>query len=335
MTRLLTRPTVVDLLDTDELIPSLRRAFEAYSREREVPAQRVGSPLPGSDSDSDSDSNSNSAMVLVPGLSEEIPAYSVKVHAKFPNANPPIRGLILLHDREDGELLAALDSTYITALRTGVAGALATDTLAPPDANHVAVIGAGTQATHTLRALAGLREFDRVSVYDTDMTQALRFARRMEDELGIMIELYESLEPTITDRGIIIAATWATEPVIPPEFVGRDAHITTLGSDQPEKQEVGESLLRDARLVVDDRDLVATKGVLAGTTLGTDAIAAELGEVLAGTQSGRARDTQRTIYSPVGLAFQDLVAAWQTYERALEMDEGTELDFLGEPLNQP
>ena len=57
-------------------------------------------------------------------------------------------------------------------------------------------------------------------------------------------------------------------------------------------------------------------------------ITAELGEVLAGKQSGRSKKSQITIYGAVGIAFQDLVVAWQVYQNARAQDVGRTLDFL-------
>jgi ornithine cyclodeaminase len=53
-----------------------------------------------------------------------VEAYSVKVNAKFPGAQPARRGVVCLYSGADGELLALLDSATATAWRTGLAAAL-------------------------------------------------------------------------------------------------------------------------------------------------------------------------------------------------------------------
>ena len=68
-------------------------------------------------------------------------------------------------------------------------------------------------------------------------------------------------------------------------------------------------------------------GALAGVGLGEEAIHAELGEVLAGTKSGRTDAGQVTIFGAVGLPFQDLVAAWHIYQGARTDDEVQRVDF--------
>jgi len=69
-------------------------------------------------------------------------------------------------------------------------------------------------------------------------------------------------------------------------------------------------------------------GALGGVGLGPEAVDAELGEVLAGSHPGRTSAEQLTVYGGVGLAFQDVVAAWAVYEAARRLGTGQEIDFL-------
>ena len=132
-TLLLTRSEVVELLDPPALLDALRGAFAAYSTDRSVDAMRV--PLPPEQVPPGA-----SGMLLAPGVVLGIPAYSVKVHAKFPGSDPAIRGLLVLHDLATGVPLAVMESSYLTALRTGLVGALGADVLARPTASTVAII---------------------------------------------------------------------------------------------------------------------------------------------------------------------------------------------------
>ncbi len=115
-------------------------------------------------------------MCLLPGLLPDVPAYTVKVNAKFPGATPALRGIVCLHSLADGELLALLDSASVTAWRTGLAAALATHVLAPEQARTVAVIGAGAQSRATLRALRTLRPVDEVAPTTSTRTGPRRSA---------------------------------------------------------------------------------------------------------------------------------------------------------------
>jgi ornithine cyclodeaminase len=317
-TLVLTRSEVEALLDPAALAPALRNAFRAYSAPGETRAERVRAMLPGP----------GTATVLFPGVVAGIPAYSVKVHAKFPAEDPAIRGVLCLHDTQTGALLALMDSTHLTAVRTGLAGAIAADVLARRDAATVAVVGAGAQGEHQLRALATLRRLDRVSVYDTRAETAGAFAGRLARALDVPVVPSATLEGALRDAGIALVATWARTPFLGPELVRPGMHVTTLGADEPGKAEVAAEVIRDAIFVCDDRDLAVRMGAVGGVGLDAAAIAAELGEVLAGVHPGRTSADDVTIYGGVGLAFQDLVAAWHVYGAARSRGVGREVDLL-------
>lgn len=318
-TLLLTRSAVETVLDPPTLAAALRTAFLAYSADPGLRAARVRSSLPGP----------GTATVLFPGLVPGIPAYTVKVHAKFPAERPAIRGVLCLHDLETGALLAVMDSTHLTAVRTGLAGALAADALARADADAVAVVGAGVQGEHQLRSLAGLRRLRRASVYDTAPGRAEAFAARMSAELAMPVDPTLSLEAVVRDADILLVATWAREPFLLRAHVRPGMHVTTLGADEPGKAEVAAEVLRAAVVVCDDRALAVEMGAVGGVGLDAAAIAAELGEVLAGTHPGRTSADDITVYGGVGLAFQDLVVAWQAYRTARARGLGMDVDLLG------
>ena len=135
MTIILNGSDVASLLDPQATLGALRSGFLAQNQ---APAAglRARADLPGP----------GTATALLPGLLAGIPAYTVKVNAKFPRARPALCGVVCLHSLQDGRLLAILDSASLTAWRTGLAAALATDVLAPPDASTLGVVGAGAQA---------------------------------------------------------------------------------------------------------------------------------------------------------------------------------------------
>jgi ornithine cyclodeaminase len=266
------------------------------------------------------------AAVLLPGLIDGVPAYTVKVNAKFPGGNPALRGVVCLHSLVDGELLALLDSATVTAWRTGLAAALATHVLARPEADTVAVIGAGAQADLMTRALAVLRPLSGLSVYDVDPTRARSFATR-HATAGLTVQVTGSAQEAVTQAGIVLMATWTRTPLLRLPDLPAGVHVTSLGADEPGKVELGADILMAGRLVVDDVRLALQMGAPANAGLGADAVAATLGSVLAGRDPGREHSGQLTLYTPVGLPWQDLALAWPVFQAALAQPR-TELDFL-------
>ena len=318
-TLLLRRSDVARYLDGLFLLSDLREAFRTEALGRSVVAQRARAPVHAA----------GTAMVLFPGCLPGVPAYSVKVHAKFPGQTPAIQGVIQLHDLASGELLAVMDSGHLTAVRTAATAALAADVLARPDARRVAFIGAGAQASIGLKTLRLVRTLERVSVYDTDMARAFAFAQRMYQELQIPVRQADSVGEAVADADIVVCATWSREPFLHPEMLLPGTHVTSLGADEPGKAECSRALLEKARVVVDSRALALSMGAVGNVGLGEASIHAELGELLAGVKGGRADAGELTVFSSVGLPFTDLAAAWSVYVAAREDDSLPRLDFHG------
>ncbi|NVJ21401.1 MULTISPECIES: ornithine cyclodeaminase family protein [Myxococcus] len=316
-TLLLTRSDVSRNLQALTLLEDLREAFRTDALARTVAPQRVRAPLHAE----------GTALAMLPGCLPGIPAYTVKVHAKFPARTPAIQGVVHLNDLVTGELLAVMDSGHLTAVRTGVMGALAADVLAREDASRVAIIGAGAQAVMQLKSLRLVRSLSHVRVHDTDPTRAFAFATRMYQELNLPVRPADSVAEAVEDADIVIAATWSRQPFLHAGMVRPGTHITTLGADEPGKAEVSAELLRQARFICDHRGLSVASGAVGNVGLGEDAIHAELGEVLAGLKPGRTSPDEVTVFGAVGLPFQDLAAAWHVFQAAQGDDTIHGMDF--------
>jgi ornithine cyclodeaminase len=249
------------------------------------------------------------------------------VHAKFPGSDPAIRGLLVLHDLATGAPLAVMESSYLTALRTGLVGALGADVLASTDASTAAIIGAGAQGRAQLVALRDARPITEVRIFDSVPEAASRLAADLASQ-GLGVTVAQDLDGALHGADIVVTATWAEEPFIFRRHLRPGMHITTLGADQPGKCEVASDALRAARVIVDDRTLAVATGAVGNAGLGADAIHAELGEIVVGIKPGRLDDGEITVFASVGLAFQDLAAGWLAYRRAKELGIGTRLDFL-------
>lgn len=313
MTRILTRSDIVGTLDVDTATDTLR---EGFRRDDEATAQarRVRADLPGE----------GTATALVPGLVPGIPAYTAKVNAKFPSTRPALRGVVCLHDLDEGRLLALLDSATVTAWRTGLAAALGTDLLAPDPATTLGIVGAGAQAELAVHGLCRLRVLDEIVISDTDDAAARQFARR---HTGICPTRVAGSPAEVAARAdMVILATWSREPLLGAKDTRPALHLTTLGFDEPGKQELSTELLHTAELVVDDRRLATESGVLGTAGIDPDE-AGTLGEVLRGS-AGRP-DNAPTVYAPVGLPWQDLALAWSAYCSAELYGIGTDTDLLG------
>lgn len=295
MTALLTRSDIRRALDVPVVLEALRAGFLESS---EIEPLRIRTDLPGP----------GTATALLPGVIPGIPAYTVKVNAKFPGAAPALRGVVCLHDLTDGTLLAVLDSSTITAWRTGLAAAIATDALAP--AGTVGVIGTGAQAATALAGLAALRQVDRLVLHDVVPEHAAEFLARQ----GIPGVVVSDPREVAAAAEVVVLATWSREPLLTAADVRPGSHLTTLGADEPGKVELSADLLTAARVIVDDRALAARMGAVGNVGLSADAAHATLTEILTGAAAGRRSADEVTVYAPVGLPWQDLAIAWPVYQ---------------------
>ena len=259
-TLLLSRTQVERLLDPSALATQLRAGFIRYSNSSAGRALRVRAPIPD---------HRGTATVLFPGTLPDLGAYTVKVHAKFPDHDPAIRGVICLHDARTGTLLAIMDSTYITAIRTGIAGALAADVLARADASTVAVIGAGVQDRSSSARSQECARCAKSSCMTPTPIARPRSPRGWERSCLyrsnlLTISFLPSQEPTSSSRPLGRPPR-STCPVC----CGR-WHVTTLGADEPGKTELSADVISSSLFVCDDRQLAVEMGTLRGVELGAD-----------------------------------------------------------------
>ncbi len=316
-TLLLTRSDVARNLQALTLLADMREAFRADALARTVAPQRTRVPL----------HTEGTAMVLFPGSLPGVPAYSVKVSARFPSSMPPLQGVLQLHDLATGALLAVMDSAHLTAVRTGVVGALGTDVLARPDASRVALLGAGDRSVLQLKSLRLVRTLSQAFVHDADFEKASALAKRMYKELSLPVRAVGSVEEAVEEADIVVTTSAGGKASLPAALARPGMHITALGADEQDKVELSPELLERATFVCDHRGVALSGGVVGRAGLTEESIHAELGEIIAGMRPGRTSPEQLTLFCTVGLPFEDLAAAWHVYQAAQGDDDVRRVDF--------
>jgi len=263
----------------------------------------------------------------VPGLD----GFAIKVSPGFfdnpKRGLPSLNGLMVLFDAETGIVKAVLlDNGFLTDVRTAAAGAVAAKYLAPANVTTAGVIGAGLQADLQMRALKLVRDVDEVVVWARDAAKAAAYAKRMTDELGCPVRVAESAEACVRDAQVVVTTTPARAPLIEAGWLHPGLHITAMGSDASEKNEIAPAALAAAdRFVCDRRAQSEALGELrsaiaAGTV---PAKFDELGEICAGTKPGRTSDDAVTICDLTGTGVQDTAIATHAHARAVAMGMGS------------
>ncbi len=246
--------------------------------------------------------------------------YVIKIASGFyqnPKLGLPVGdGLILVFSSKTGILEAILfDRGYITEMRTAGTGAVAAKYLSRTKLHRVAVIGSGTQARFQLKALRVVRSFEEVAVWSRHPENVLKYIKEMKELFpSVHFQAAPSAEEGVRGADLIITATPSRQPIVRAEWLSKGVHITAMGSDGPEKQELYPEVLKKADLLYADSIKQASSlgeihhGLVSGL-IDEKKITGEIGEIILGLKPGRTSDDQITVADLTGLGVQDAVAA--------------------------
>lgn len=265
----------------------------------------------------------------VPGMD----AFAIKASPGFfdnPSRGlPSLNGLMILFDSDTGMVKAVLlDNGYLTDVRTAAAGAVAARHLATASPDTVGVIGAGLQAELQVRALALVRPFNKVLVWARNAERGADYARRMTETLGVPVEHVDSAERCVRESQLVVTTTPAREPVVMADWLHPGLHITAMGSDSPDKNELDAKILPAVdRFVCDRRSQSLAQGELrtavASGVVAEDFPVTEIGDIVIGNKPGRTDDQAVTVCDLTGTGVQDTAIANRAYAAALEQGAGT------------
>jgi ornithine cyclodeaminase len=293
---LLSRSEVEELLDLDALLDALAAAHAELSAGQASLVPRVG------------------AFAGEAGVLGAMPAYApssglgCKLVTLFPGNRdrPTHQALIALFDPATGTPAALMDGTYITAMRTAAAAALAARLLARPDARVLAILGTGVQSRSAQEMFPRARDFAEV-----------RVAGRGE------------FEDAVRGADVVHATTASPEPVVRLDWLSPGAHVGSVGYGAG-GSELDPALVERADVVVVEQRDSAFAPLPAGAPelnpRGRDGVV-ELGEIIAGTAAGRGSGEQITLYKSVGVAVQDLAAAALVLAAARERGAGQQIEL--------
>lgn len=247
--------------------------------------------------------------------------YVIKVASGFYD-NPALglassNGLMLLFSQRTGALLAVLlDRGHLTDERTAAAGAVAARYLAPRSPDCIGIVGCGIQAELQLRYLAAEVDCRRVLAWGRDPGRLRAWRARLADT-GFDIDLAADLGRLVDTCRLIVTTTPSREPLL--REVRSGTHITAIGSDTADKQELAPGILAAAAVVaVDSRRQCQGRGEVShALAAGAIELASvvELGEIIGGECRGRRDDTEITVADLTGIATQDIEMARTVYQR--------------------
>lgn len=235
---------------------------------------------------------------------------------------PPNSGLMLLFEQKTGTLTSVLlDEGYLTNVRTALAGAIAAKYLGPRQVEAIGVIGTGIQARMQVQFLQPYVSCRNLVVWGRTSTHLETYKKEMEaNGYAVKIATHPS---DITDHcNFIVTATPSQQPLVWADQIRPSTHITAMGSDTPEKNELAPEVLQKAdRVVVDSLSQCCERGELhhaltENAISKTDVV--ELGQVIDNPNLGRTSEDQITVADLTGVAVQDIQIAKAVFLAAKE-----------------
>jgi ornithine cyclodeaminase/alanine dehydrogenase-like protein (mu-crystallin family) len=255
-------------------------------------------------------------------------------HANEGTAFDSHQGAVLLFESEHGRLLAIVDATSITAIRTAAVSAVATRLLAREDASELALIGTGVQARTHLEAIRRVRPLRRVRVFSRDPQRVRAFAARESRSHGIEVIRAATAEAAVRGAHIVCTVTSSCEPVVRGVWLADGSHVNVVGAATPDCREVDTAAVVRSRVFVDRRESALHEAgdlmiPLRKRAITEEHVLGELGELLTGRADGRRSRDEITLFKSLGLAIEDVAAAHVVYRNALESGSGTTLELGG------
>jgi len=305
MALLLNESDVRALLTMPDLIAAMETALTAFSAGTVVQPVRTVLEV----------GEQKAFFALMPSYVPSTPALGAKLVTLYESNTA--RGLrkhlatIVMLDPETGALAAIVDGRYITEARTAAVSAVSVKKLARENSAVLAILGSGVQARSHLEALSHVRKFREVRAWSPTKRNLETFA----SETGAVAA--ESPEAAVRGADVIVIAASSHTPILANDWVGRGAHVVSVGATRSTQQEMDPALVARARLFVDSR-AAALKESGDVIPFGDSHIVAELGEA----RATRTYQDEITIFKSLGLAVEDVVAAHLALTRAKESGRG-------------
>jgi ornithine cyclodeaminase/alanine dehydrogenase-like protein (mu-crystallin family) len=325
---ILNQSEIAELLSMEECMIAMEMALLALDAGDAILPLRQLMWLPGHES----------LMAVMPAFSNASKSMGVKVISVFPRNRgtqyDSHQGAILLFETGNGQLLAILDASEITAMRTAAVSGVATRALSRPDSSELAILGSGVQAHTHLQAMMVARKLKRVRVWSRTPSNAERFCLRESERYSVLIEPVADPKEAVTGADIICTVTASRTPVLAGEWISPGAHINAVGTFGPDSREIDTATVVRSRLFVDRRESALNEAgdfiIPRNEGLITEEhIRGELGELLAGKISGRTSSGEVTLFKSLGLAIEDLATAQSLYDKALWKGRGTWVELGG------
>lgn len=318
-TRIISKAEVVELLSMSECIAAMEETLQDISTSQAVMLQR--SMIPHA---------SHNTLAIMPSslLQRERTGAKVIIFSKKETA----QGIVPLFDTESGALLAIVDATHITVLRTAATSAAATRHLANEDATTLGILGAGRLGRMHIEAMLLVRGIKCVFIWDRDIDRARALAEQTRTQYNIEAEAVDHPKAAVCDSDIVCTVTSASEYFLEGSWLKPGTHLNAVGACSAAAREIDAEAVKRSLLFTDQTEAVLKDGgdvllAIAEGAITADHIVGEIGSVMLGTTAGRQLHEEITLFESVGIAVEDIAAVDLIYRKAIELGVGIDVEF--------
>ncbi|MDX2058436.1 MAG: ornithine cyclodeaminase family protein [Gemmatimonadales bacterium] len=326
--RILTQEQVTDLLPMPACVDLMDAALRAMTRGGAILPLRTMLRLP----------EGRGIFGSMPSYLNPPDAIGLKAITVFPGNEgtkyDSHQGVVLLFEAVHGSLVAILDASSITAIRTAAVSGVATRALARADAGDLAILGAGVQAMTHLDAMAAVRPLRRVRVWSRTPASVEKFVAAAKGRHPVVVEPAPTVEAALRGADLVCTVTSSRAPVLERRMLADGCHLNVVGASLATARELDSDTVAAARVYTDRREsLLAESGDFliprSEGRYGDEHLIGEVGEVLEGKVEGRRNASDLTLFKSLGLAIEDLAAAHYVNQRAAERGIGVVLEIGG------
>lgn len=244
----------------------------------------------------------------MPCLIPSINRFGVKIVSRYPQKVPTLNSDLLLYNSSNGELIALMDSNWITAYRTGAVASVAINTLKKSDASIYAFLGLGNMARATLLCLL---ESNSDQMFNIKLLahkgQERLFINRFSSYSNVNFTVVPSIEGLIKDSHIIVSCiTAADSNIAPDQYFDEGVLVVPVHTRGFQNCD----LFFD-KVIVDDFEHVKDFKYYDKFRY-----KAELGDIFRKKQIGRISDQERILSYNIGISVHDIFFAHKIYEFA-------------------
>jgi alanine dehydrogenase len=326
-TLMLSRKEIEEILPLKEVIKAVQDSYREFGLNTAIVPPRIRIDI----------ERYNANILVMPAYLTGMDALGTKLvttHLENSKLNlPTVIGTIILNDPKTGVPMAILDGTYITAMRTGAAGAVAAKYLSREDSSTTTIIGTGVQGRSQLMALCEVREIKRVFAFDVDRSKCQQYVAEMKKRIDAEFVRTDNLQESVRQSDIVVAATSSSDPVIKGDWVMEGCHITGIGSHSPNARELDENVIAKAsKIVLDTWDAKKVGDIAYPVSKGLlkeEDIYSDIGTIVAGKKPGRTSPNEITIFKSVGTAVAYVSTALRTYQLAKKRRVGKSVNLWG------